>query len=91
MSRIWNKPLKYFDHFLNALDHHERCLPSPSVQGAYYMALVKDEVKESLKGAKLDKPNPELVQMTLIKFINWTIEPNSEDFKWMDLAILCWL
>lgn len=54
------------------------------------MALVKDEVKESLKGAKLDKPNPELVQMTLIKFINWTIEPNSEDFKWMDLAILCW-
>lgn len=82
--------MRFIDHFSRSVEIHDRGLTRPSIHGPSYMALVGSQVKEALKSAKLDKPNPELVQLTLGKFLDWTKNPSSEEFGWMDLAILCW-
>jgi len=53
------------------------------------MEAVKKLIEEKLKNAAMGEPNPELVQQTIRKFFRWAVKPSTEDFSWLEVALLC--
>lgn len=82
--------MRYLDRFTGYIKEYEKTYPLPTFDKSMrHMESVAKEIDEKLKDAALGEPNPELVQQTLKKFFDWSLDRTTEEFNWLEVALLC--
>ena len=82
--------MRYLNCFNQFIREYEKTYPLPLLEKSIqHMEAVKILIEEKLKNATMGEPNPELVQQTIQKFFRWAIKPSTEDFNWLEVALLC--
>jgi len=82
--------MSYLELFHRNLAKTEMALSAKTVDFLAYMISSKEKVNEILKDATLAEPNEQMKQKAIAKFADWTGNPDSVTFGWMDLSLLCW-
>ncbi|MDD5319811.1 MAG: EH signature domain-containing protein [Methylococcales bacterium] len=82
--------MRYLNCFNQFIREYEKTYPLPLLEKSIqHMDAVKKLIEEKLKNAAMGEPNPELVQQTIRKFFRWAVKPSTEDFSWLEVALLC--
>lgn len=82
--------MKYLNGFNQHIKKYENQYPLPRLElSILHIESIREQIEEKLKDAVMGEPNPELVQQTIEKFFCWAVEPSTEDFSWLEVALLC--
>ncbi len=82
--------MRYLNRFNQYIREYEKIYPLPRLENSIqHMEAVSKQIEEKLKDAAMGEPNPELVQQTIQKFFRWAVKPSSENFSWLEVALLC--
>lgn len=82
--------MSYIEQFLCQLRKSEAAYPMYDTGNALaYMLKKQQEISNILKNAKVEKPNPLVIQQTLEKLLRH-LSGSNEAFSWLELAFLCW-
>ncbi len=82
--------MKYLNGFNQHIKKYENQYPLPRFElSILHIERVRKQIEKKLKDATMGEPNPELVQQTIQKFFRWAVNPSTEDFNWLEVALLC--
>lgn len=82
--------MRYLDQFDIHLRSYEKAFPLPNLaKTTQYIESTQKHIEEILKNVELGEPNPELVRITIEKFIEWSSKRTTKKFTWLEVALLC--
>lgn len=82
--------MRYLNRFNEYVHIYEQTYPIPRLEKTcQHIEKSRKQIEEKLKDAVLGDPNPELVRQTIEKFFRWAINSSTEDFSWLEVALLC--
>lgn len=82
--------MRYLDRFYGHLRDYDNTYPLPPFgESIRHIEAVRKQIEEKLKDATMGEPNPALVLLTINKFFRWVEKPSTEDFSWLEVALLC--
>lgn len=81
--------MRYLNRFNEYVHIYEQTYPIPRLEKTcQHIEKARKQIEEKLKDAVLGDPNPELVRQTIEKFFRWAINSSTEDFSWLEVALL---
>ena len=82
--------MRYLNRFNEYVHIYEQNYPIPRLEKTYqHIEKARKQIEEKLKDAVMGDPNPELVRQTIEKFFRWAVNSSTEDFSWLEVALLC--
>ena len=82
--------MRHLNLFNEYVHEYEQTYPMPRLEKTLqHIEKSRKQIEEKLKDAVMGDPNPELVRQTIEKFFRWAVNPSTEDFSWLEVALLC--
>ena len=82
--------MRYLNKFNEYVRAFEQTYSMPSLEEPIkQIEDIRKQIEEKLKDAVMGEPNPELVRQTIEKFFRWARNSSTEDFSWLEVALLC--
>ena len=82
--------MRYLNKFNEYVRAYEQTYSMPSLEEPIkQIEDIRKQIEEKLKDAVMGEPNPELVRQTIEKFFRWARNSSTEDFSWLEVALLC--